>query len=147
MLFRSAEYPFHHLDPAFGFDERYRWWTQKLRSQIEEFGRQHVARSILSLEYVAYASRKPGIDERLRLPSQEYAFHLVRLAVRRRAVVVLLRAKRLWLAALPDLQAYEHLHELHGPQNTALTRLNCPHGFEAIRRALRGEQPPRARAA
>jgi hypothetical protein len=53
---------------------------------VAEVGEECVADSILCVEYFPYHSQSFN-HSRLRLPSQEYSFQLVREAIRRRVII------------------------------------------------------------
>ena len=82
------------------------------------------------IEYVPYKSRNfyglPAI-----LPSQEYSFALVRSAISRSAVVVVMRRYGSWMKAVPDLDA-PNVHQLRSPQNVTIGPGNCPTGFNEL---------------
>lgn len=125
------DYPFVFLDPEFVGKGR-QWWERKLKHLLAQFGHQVVAKSILNIPYFPYPSRKFG-HQRLRLPSQEYTFDLVRAAVIRRAVIVLMRQGRRWLDAVPELKGYERLFQVTNSQNPAVSPGNCREFQEVVR--------------
>jgi hypothetical protein len=132
----SAGFPFYYLDPRFESEGR-RWWENKLRSLLKLFGRNQLARSILCIELFPYHSRR-FCHENLKLPSQEYGFGLARSAIARGAVVVIMRARRQWLAKIPELEKYPRVYTLKNPQNVVISPGNCPgEGFENIVSAIR----------
>jgi hypothetical protein len=139
LLHEPSDYPFLFLAPDFSGADR-QWWESKLKDLIEEFGVQRVAQSILNVVYFPYPSGKFG-HWSLRLPSQNYSFHLVREAVDRNAAIVLMRkGKRmvdLWKCAVPELNGYARLYEVRNSRNPAISRRNCDY-FEDIANAIRG---------
>ncbi len=130
------EYPFYLLDPSCPSRGR-TWWERVLRRLIEEVGRETVARGVLCVEYLAYHSRRFQ-HRKLCLPSQQYSFSLVRDAIRREAVIVVMRTERLWLAAVPELASYQRLYRVTNPRAPAISPGNCPDGFREALAALRG---------
>ncbi len=131
---RPSPYPFYLLNPTLSAPGT-RWWLRRLSPLLAVVPREVVARRVLCVEYFGYHS-VGFAHSRLRVPSQQYSFMLVRQALRRGAVVVLTRGERLWRAAVPELAAYPHLYRLHSVQNTIISRGNCPAGFDAIVQAL-----------
>jgi hypothetical protein len=94
-------YPFYYLDP----DEEgpgHAWCRKHLRPVLERVPTEQVAQRLLMVQYFPYHASSFG-HERLRLPSQSFSFALVRQALARGAVVVLLRSAQLWLTAVPEL--------------------------------------------
>jgi hypothetical protein len=134
-------YPFYYLDPekdGGGF----RWWHSRLAHLICETSEKVVAQGVLCVEYFPYHSLRFG-HAAIRVPSQEFGFSLVRAALRRRALVIVMRARRLWEGAVPELRGYQYLFRLNSPQNVMITRRNCPSGFEAVLRRLKRRQHAR----
>ena len=129
-----SAYPFLLLNPAVEAPGR-RWWEAKLARLLEIGGRERVARRVLCVEYFPYHSRRFA-HAKIRVPSQAYSFNLVRAAVQREAVMVLMRAERLWLEAVPELAAYPWLYRLRSRQNVIVSAANCPEGFGSIVAAL-----------
>jgi hypothetical protein len=131
----SGEYPFYLLDPACPSGGQ-TWWERILRCLIEQVGQEAVARGVFCVEYLPYHSQRFR-HGRLRLPSQQYSFSLVRDAIRREAIIVLMRKERLWFAAVPELASYRRLYRVN-PRNPAISPRNCPGGFRHVLNALRG---------
>jgi len=77
-----------------------------------------------------YHSKKYRSLRRM-LPSQYYSFDLVRRAIKRRVLIVLMRSRARWLSAIPELSGYGY-YELSSPQNGALTPRNLSEGFDRI---------------
>jgi hypothetical protein len=98
-----------------------------------------VARGVLCAEYFPYHSK--SFKKGALLPSQEYTFDLVRRAIERGAVVLLMRSKRLWLDAVPKLVSYDRLFEANSSQCAHVSPNNyCCNGaggFEEALEALR----------
>jgi hypothetical protein len=131
-----SDCPFVYLAPDIG--DVGKWWESKLKTLIHCFGREVVARSILNVPYFPYPSRTFA-HRRLELPSQKYSFYLVREAVNRRAVVVLMRRGKLklWQSAVPELKEYDRLVQLLNPQNPTVSPGNCHDGdYEKVVRAI-----------
>ena len=129
-----SPYPFLLLNPTVEAPGR-RWWEAKLARLLEACGRERVARGVLCVEYFPYHSHRFA-HAKIRVPSQAYSFSLVRAALRREALIVLLRAERLWLATLPELATYPRLFRLRSRQNVILSAVNCPEGYDSLVAAL-----------
>jgi hypothetical protein len=124
-----SDYPFVFLDP--NFNEISRWWRIKLRVLIEQFGDKAVARSILNIPFFPYPSKTYG-HERLRLPSQDYSFHLVRKAMKRGALIVRMRKCDGYLNELPELNRYDRHFRVDNFQNPAISFGNCERFQEIV---------------
>lgn len=130
--------PDRHLplaDPRTG--ARHAWWRRATRSLREQVGDEVVARGLLCVPFVPYAADQPG-DELLllRLPSQAFAFGLVRTALRRGALVVLASHRAAWFGAVPELASHEPLLRMNGSRGLRLTPKTVD-GFERIVTHLR----------
>jgi len=125
-------YPFLHLQPgAQTLGARY--WNRKTRQLIETVGFDAVAKNLLCIQYFPYHSReyKPSA---VSAPSQRYSFGLLRAAIGRQAEVVVMRSRRLWCLAVPELDSYAHLHVVRNPRNPALSPRNL--GEDSFRALL-----------
>ena len=129
-----SDLPFFFLDPRFKSPGR-EWWEKKLKPLIDRFTTEEIAHSLFCVEYFPYHSqrfRRMGQP----LPSQWYAFDLVSEAIIRNAVIVIMRARKLWLEAVPELGKHSRVYTLKSPQNVVISPRNCPE-FEVIVSAIR----------
>ena len=136
LLHAPSPYPFYLLDPGI---VRTHWWDHKLGFLIKHFGQNGpsiVARSVLCVEYFPYHSKKFKHGKHL-LPSQQYSFALLRRAIERQAVILIMRAKKAWCEAVPELENYRHCETASSVQNPAITPQNFPEMFEAAVEAIR----------
>lgn len=140
---QGSDYPFHLLNPRISGPGR-EWWERRLTPILNCAPRQVVAQRICCVEYFPYHTQRFS-HKRLHLKSQEYSFHLVRNAMRRNAIVVLMRSRRLWFEAIPELKKHPKLFVLNSPQNTIISRNNCPDGFDVICRTIKAAESRRNR--
>ncbi len=129
---RFSTYPFVYLDPD--YHETGRWWRQKLKHVIQQFGVEVVARSICNVVCFPYVSKRYG-HRNCAVPSQQFGFGLVRAAVKRGAVVVLMRTgqENWWIEKVPELRGYSYFLRLRNPQTSAISPNNCyPGDYETI---------------
>jgi hypothetical protein len=134
LLHEPSDYPFLYLDPA--FSEVGKWWDSKLKHLLRVFGREVVARSVLNVVVFPYASNRfgRGVPD---LDSQEYSFHLVREATKRKVAVVLMRKGARWFRSVPELGEYEHLIRIKNVQSPSISPKNCPeYGYERVIAAI-----------
>ncbi len=121
-----------------GFSERdasgAQWWAQHLGALLARYGRRHVANTLLCVEYFPYHSERFRFPEVL--PSQTYGFSLVRSAIARGAVIVVLRARSAWLQAVPELGSYVRTYTLRNHQRVWITEGNCPDGYATVLAAI-----------
>lgn len=135
---RSA-FPFYFLHPGFENGGR-RWWESKLNPLLKIFEREQLAQSIFCVEYFPYHSRRFA-HAGLEVPSQEFGFGLVRSAIVREAVIVIMRGSNLWKQSIPTLETYRRAFTLNSPQNVVVSPRNRP-GFEEVVSAIRDGGAP-----
>jgi hypothetical protein len=127
----ESRVPFFNLDPVFADNGAYRYWHQRLAALIARFGIDRIGKSVASVQWFPY--RSPTFTRLPRLlPSQSYGFSLVRQAIQRGATIVLLRSRKLWLEAVPELARMPYI-ELNAPRNMSVSPGNMPPGaFETL---------------
>jgi len=79
LTFENTEYPFYLIDPAFAETPGYQWWRPKLDKLIEDCGIDVVGRKVAAVAYFPYYMSVFNSPKDL-LPTQKYAFELVRSA-------------------------------------------------------------------
>jgi hypothetical protein len=100
---------------------------------------EHLARSVLSVEFHGYHSRSFEPIP-ITLPSQWFGFSLVERAIARGAVIVLMRGRREWQIAVPALASYTRVVRLSNPRPSAISPSNCEdRDWAMILGALGGE--------
>lgn len=129
-----AAFPFYFLDPTVESPGR-QWWGRKLRWLLQKFEPTMLARSLLCVEYFPYHSIRFR-HASLQLPSQEYGFGLVRSAIARGSVVVIMRGERYWKKRVRELDGYSQVFRLNSSQNVVVSPRNCA-GFEVVASAIR----------
>jgi hypothetical protein len=129
-----AAFPFYLLSPQISAPGQ-KWCERRLARLLEVAPRETVAKKLLTVEYFPYHSHQ-FVHHRLRVASQAYGFFLVREAVRRGALIILTRSRRLWFSSVPELATYGRLFTLRSVQNTIISRKNCPEGFDEVLTAL-----------
>lgn len=134
LVHENAQFPFYLLGPDVKGPGR-QWWERRLSQLLASAPREVVCQKILCIEYFPYHSVRFA-HHRLKVPSQEYGFHLAREAIRRNAVVIVMRSRRLWEVALPELASYPRTYFLRSPRNITVSRNNCPAGFDDVLSAL-----------
>ena len=97
-------------------------WTEK------------IANEVCCIEYFPYHTKKFKPLKQI-LKSQKYGFELVKDAISRNALIIIMRAKNVWLKAVPELKNY-HYYALNSFLNVTISRKNLPGGFERIIEAL-----------
>jgi len=130
----SQAYPFYHLDPNNMRSPGYYWWSRKLRQLVDHYGTQKIANEISNLEYFPYTSPHFGCNKFI-LESQKYTFYLLEEALKREAIVILMRGRVLWEQAVPSLREY-HYFTLNSSQNASISERNCPGGYAEIVKRL-----------
>ena len=131
----TMDYPNYYLDPAVSGPGA-RWLHRITRPLVSEFGARAVSTSLTLIEYFPYHSVRFG-HGKLRVPSQEHTFSLVRDAIARGAIVFITRGRSLWQAAVPALRAHPRVFATRSVQNIVISPKNCPDGYPAVAAALR----------
>lgn len=138
----ASDWPFYFLDPRFrDVTPGGRWWTKTLRMLIDELSFERVSNNVAVIEWFPYKSRK--FRRGCRTSSQDYGFALVRLAIERKALIIVSRAVTLWEKAVPELCTYPHKLTLSSTQNVVITANNLkfesaktPHAWQMLIDAL-----------
>lgn len=132
----SNRIPFRFLDPKLEYSGGYKWWTRLFKRLIRKFGMGALSKKLMCLQYLPYHSKtfkKPPCI----LPSQNYTFFLLRKAIKRKKVIVIMRSKKLWFEAVPELKSYPFI-ELKNYRMPYLTARNTKNGdFRKLIKALR----------
>ena len=131
LLHEQASYHFYLLHPELERTQGYDLWNKRLRELMRDFGKVNgqkiVAENLLNIEYFPYHSKKyKALPHDQILDSQKYSFHLVREAIQRKAIIILLRSVNLWEEAIPELIGYEKRFELNSKQAPYVSPGNCP---------------------
>jgi len=122
-LEHKTEYPFLYLAPGVENTGGYRWWTAKLKPlELAGVTRDELARGVMMVEFFPYHSVSYR-HNRQYIPSQQYQFYLVREAMRLGKTMIIMRARNIWIEAVPELADYPYL-ELSSPQNVSVSRVN-----------------------
>jgi hypothetical protein len=130
LVHEPSPYPFHLLDPSQPAPGHH-WWSRKLRPLINATSLQAVARGVLCVEFFPYHSERFG-HTKLRVPSQEYSFDLVRRAIARDAWIVFMRSERLWFSVVPELASYRRLMRTRSVQNPVISPRNVEGEFDDL---------------
>ncbi len=100
--------PFYYFGSGFETTGGYIWWARILRPLIKAGVSETTLRDkIMAIEYFPYHSK--SYKNLPIVPSQQYAFDLVREAIKRQKIIVIMRSPKLWLEAVPELVDYSHM--------------------------------------
>ncbi len=125
--------------PLFCLDEEYieysDYWFKKLKPLITVTSKEKVAKNISVIQYFPYHSKKyKKMPKKILdgyLKSQEYNFNLVRKAIDRQALIIVLRSKKLWFEAVPQLDN-KKTHFTRSYQNPILSKNNLLETFDDV---------------
>lgn len=115
--------PFYYF--AGGLEETggYKWWSSRLKPVLAAGIHEDVLASrVMVIEYFPYHSVNYKHLGNF-IPSQLFSFELVKEAMRRNKVIVIMRSKVLWLQAVPELAAYPYM-TLSSAQNVVISPKN-----------------------
>jgi len=79
--------------------------------------------NIFFVEYFPYHSSK-GFDFPAHLPSYDFSDMLIRQAIDKKKLIIIMRERTGWLKRIKELDKYENLCYLHCPQGGYLTKDN-----------------------
>ena len=102
--------------------EAFKYAITRMRGLIDAVGQERVAERMMWLQYLGYQSLE-WQPFPIPLPSQEFAFWLLREAMKSGKVVVIGRSRQLWVSAVPELAHYDYI-ELRSPRSPYLTPAN-----------------------
>ena len=132
--FQVAGWPLAGLHPDAPLGLR-TWWHARLKWLIQEFGAQHVSKSVACLQLTPWASSK--FDESLRLPSRKLFLEAANRCAERGAVMLVMRGERFWLQA-EVLNATQKRFRVNSWRSSYVSPGNISSdGWHAITRALR----------
>ncbi len=57
--------------------------------------------------------------------------------MKREAIIVFMRSKKLWFSAIPDLENYHSLFSVNSVQNPTISPGNLPDGYSTIIQAIK----------
>ena len=128
--------PFFYFNPKFRYTGGYKWWSKILRELIQQFGEETVSEKFMCLQYIAYHS-VTFVKPPKMLESQKFTFNLLREAIKQKKTIVVMRSKKLWIQAVPELEDYPYI-ELKNYRRPFISRNNIKNGdFEKIIFALK----------
>ena len=142
-LLHQSEVPFLYLDERMNDTHGYRWWHKLLDKSLREepLDINIVRRHIAIVEYMPYHS-KIYTHNRLIIPSQLYAFELVRQAMSKNKIIVIMRRGKVrdWIKAIPELADYPYItFNSQRPYITRsnMTKYNSPEIIDNLLRTLK----------
>jgi hypothetical protein len=142
---KKPEYPYGPLDPelkdtgaAAYVRGRMHWIWEELAKKAgidEEAAKKIVANTICEVLYFSYKSKQFSMTDRT-VPSQEYTFELVREAIKRGALIIIMRSQKLWEKKVPELKKHKEkglVYVLKSPRHITISPGNIsPEGFDKL---------------
>lgn len=117
------------------------YWLKKLAPLIAISNKEKVANSISVIQFFPYHSRKykdfPKRILKQELKSQAYNFYLVKKAIERKAIIVVLRSRNKWIGEIPELGIYEKYFFTSSYLNPILSEKNLTSCFPLLREVLK----------
>lgn len=147
----------NNLDKGFKKHPGYRWWTRHLKSFKEAINKgcsdpnSFRCPKVFNLEFFPYHSKdldelKKYFESKIKeskrncsdwqpdWPSFEYTRYLVKKAIEEKKIIVVMRLKKYWYSAIPDLKFYPNVIELKDSQSVYITEDNVQ--FRVVAEAL-----------
>jgi hypothetical protein len=120
----GAATPFVHVDPRFrSVTGGGRWWSKRLRVLADATSWEAVGDRVMCLEFFGYHSltwRSLPVP----LPSQAFAFYLLRQQMARGTLIVVTRGWSPWVWNVPELYTYPSAIRLHSQRWVGLSAGN-----------------------
>lgn len=118
--------PFYYFGGGLETTGGYEWWAKILKPLLKAgVGEAALRDKIMAVEYFPYHSK--SYKDLPIVPSQQFAFDLVREAVRREKTIVIMRGKGYWTKAVSELKAHPYL-EIKNPRNVTVSANNLLNG-------------------
>lgn len=129
--------PFLYFNKGYEVTGGYKWWTRILNPLIQEGITEATLRNkIIAIEYFPYHSK--DWKDLPRIPSQQFAFDLVREAINRNKVIIIRSPKR-WVEAVPELAEYPYM-TFRSQLNVSVSPKNIgEENFNTIKSRIIGE--------
>ncbi|MDO8339467.1 MAG: hypothetical protein Q7T16_02310 [Candidatus Burarchaeum sp.] len=131
ILHEDMDYPIYELDPEVrkNGSRSHRWFYVRLK---QLFGKEDllknaekISKKICFVEYFPYHSKKASSLWKyggITLPTQEYGFELVRKAVERGAIIVIMKGKKQWLKKICEYKSRIEYYQTTNAQGSSLTK-------------------------
>lgn len=101
----------------------YKWWSSKLKPLINHgITEETLKKKIMMVEYFPYHSVNYRHIGRF-TPSQLFSFEIVKEAIKRNKIIVIMRSRVLWEQAVPELAGYPFM-TLNSAQNVVISPKN-----------------------
>lgn len=129
---KKNKYPFFELNPEYRLLGGFRYWAKKFSPFIKlknDYIR--IANKVCVIEFFPYHSRNYK-DLGKVLKCQKFNFRLVEMAIKRKAIIILMRGKKQWLANVPKLKQYKYV-TLKSSRNVILSKANLGKNFNSIK--------------
>ncbi len=118
----SLQYPFIFLDNALKNLPGGVWWNKKLKHLINDTSALKVANGIACIEYHGYPSK--NYKHIVGLPSVDYSKYLVEQAIKRGALIIIMRGVKEWHSLVLNLINYKNMDIVRSVQNPCITEKN-----------------------
>lgn len=127
----NVRFPFYPINPELLLTDDFRYWSKTLKPFLKsEKSYEKVSKDISCIEFFPYHSANFNFREKLHC--QKYGFYLLEKAIERKAMIVLMRAKKEWLDAVPELKKIDYC-VLKQVRNVSLSEKNMmPGDFQSL---------------
>lgn len=120
----QRKYPFYYLDPKNKLSLGFRYWTKVLNQFLnDEVDYEKISKKICAIEFFPYHSQK--YKKHKVIPSQKFTFEVVKEAINRNKIIIVMRAKKDWEKALElKFENHKNIYFPRSSQNVILTKKN-----------------------
>jgi len=137
LFIEQARMNYSVLDSPLFYNDAYKkvsdYWYKRFKGLCSALDKQGVdgehvvANNVATINFYPYHSIDFPVMkfEEFILPTQRFSFSLVEKAIKRNALIVLVRGEKLWFENVEGLKNYPHIIRLNSDQNSYITERNC----------------------
>jgi hypothetical protein len=127
-------WPLAGLNPSAPVGMR-KWWYPRLKQLCDQYGEQYISTKVAALQINPWAST--SFDADLKLPSQQMQIDLAEKAVQRGAILIVMRAAKMWHSSA-IIDQYSQRYKTNSARCSYLTQGNLqPEIWTKINDALK----------
>lgn len=133
---QKLDFPFYDLNLDYRLYGGFRYWAKILSSFIKtKYDYKKISKNVCCIEYFPYHSKNYKQIKKT-IESQKYSFYLVKMALKRKAKIVIMRGKKHWLKEIPELEKGKYI-VLNSQRNVVLSRKNLGKNFNEIEKLIK----------
>ncbi|MCH8908447.1 MAG: hypothetical protein IH840_15275 [Candidatus Heimdallarchaeota archaeon] len=137
LMHEVLDHPFYLLDPSLEHTPGSAWWSKYLETLIQDVSLSKVTKNLCVVELFPYhAKNKQDFLQLKDLDSVKYSHFLVNQIMAREIPIIIMRSKKEWISAVPNLANYP-TYELKNVRQIWITPSNMKNnGYLVLKNAL-----------